>query len=99
MVGKVEIVEALGERTVLLPALIAAALAANDRLKIRLSILQEASAHAAEPGRTALSLERERRAVGLDDPDFAATILSARPLDAATFHAPGAAPSAYKARA
>ena len=91
MVGKVEIVEALGERTVLLPALIAAALAANDRLKIRLSILQEASAHAAEPGRTALSLERERRAVGLDDPDFAATILSARPLDAATFHAPGAA--------
>ena len=51
MVGKIEIVEALGERALLLPSLIAAALAANDRLKMRLSLLQEASARAAEPGR------------------------------------------------
>ncbi|MGO9942494.1 MAG: hypothetical protein ACLPIC_06940 [Rhodoblastus sp.] len=91
MVGKVEIVEALGERAVLLPSLIAAALAANDRLKIRLSILQEASARAAEPGRAALALEQERRAVGLDDPDYDATISGARPIDAATFLSPGAA--------
>ncbi len=91
MVGKVEIVEALGERAVLLPSLIAAALAANDRLKIRLSLLQEASAHAAAPGRAALALEQERRAVGLDDPDYDATISGARPLDPATFLSPGAA--------
>jgi uncharacterized protein Yka (UPF0111/DUF47 family) len=91
MVGKIDIVEALGERVVLLPSLIAAALAANDRLKIRLSLLQEASAHAAEPGRAALSLEQERRAVGLDDSDYDAIISSARPLDAATFLSPGAA--------
>ncbi|MCI4678377.1 hypothetical protein K9U39_08320 [Rhodoblastus acidophilus] len=91
MVGKVAIVESLGERAVLLPALIAEALAANDRLKIRLSLLQEASAHAAEPGRTALTLENERRSVGLDDAALAATVSGARPLDAAHFSAPGAA--------
>ncbi|HUO54534.1 MAG TPA: hypothetical protein VMU18_07330 [Rhodoblastus sp.] len=91
MVGKVAIVESLGERAVLLPALIAEALAANDRLKIRLSLLQEASAQAAEPGRTALSLENERRSVGLDDPAFSATIAGAKPIDAAHFAAPGAA--------
>ena len=91
MVGKIEIVESLGESVVLLPSLIAAALAANDRLKIRLTLLQEASAHAAEPGRTVLPLEQERRAVGLDDAEYDAIVASARPLDAAQFLAAGAA--------
>ncbi len=59
MVGKVAIVESLGEKAVLLPSLIATALAANDRLKIRLTLLQEASAQASEPGRAPPSLERE----------------------------------------
>ncbi len=67
MVAKVEIVEKLGERAVLLPALIEEALAANDRLKIRLTMLQEAAAQASEPGRSAPSMERERRSVGLDE--------------------------------
>lgn len=39
---KTEIVERLGERAVLLPALIGAGLVANDRLKLALSRLQEA---------------------------------------------------------
>ena len=55
MVGKIEIVESLGEGAVLLPALIASALEANDRLKIRLTLLQEASSRAADPGRAPLS--------------------------------------------
>ena len=38
MVAKVEIVEQLGEGAVLLPGLIEAGLAANDRLKIRLTL-------------------------------------------------------------
>ena len=50
MVAKVEIVERLGERAVLLPALIEAGLAANDRLKIRLTMLQEAAAQVVEAG-------------------------------------------------
>lgn len=90
MVNKVTIVEELGERAVLLPALIEAALAANDRLKIRLTILQEASAHAAQPGRASLSLQQERRAAGLGDPAFDTTVLGARSVDSASFMAPGA---------
>ena len=64
MVGKIEIVEAHGERALLAPSLIAAALAANDRLKIRLSLLHEAFAHAAAPGRTVLALEQEPKIQG-----------------------------------
>jgi hypothetical protein len=90
MVAKVEIVERLGERAVLLPAMIEAGLAANDRLKIRLTILQEASAQVVTTGRQPPSLERELREVGLTDPVFAATISSARRIDAETFLAPGA---------
>ncbi len=90
MVAKVEIVERLGERAVLLPALIEEGLAANDRLKIRLTMLQEAAAQASEPGRAAPSMERERRSVGLAEPIFNATISGARRIDAETFLAPGA---------
>ncbi len=90
MVSKIAIVEKLGERAVLLPALIEAALAANDRLKISLTMLQEASAHAAQPGRASLSLEQERRAAGLADPAFDVMISGARDIDAAEFIAPGA---------
>ena len=89
MVAKVEIVEQLGEGAVLLPGLIEAGLAANDRLKIRLTLLQEASAQAATPGRPAPSLERELRSVGLADPVFVATVPGARRIDAETFFAPG----------
>ncbi len=90
MVAKVEIVERLGERAVLLPALIEEGLAANDRLKIRLTMLQEAAAQVSEPGRAAPSMERERRGVGLTDPIFSATVSGARRIDAKTFLAPGA---------
>jgi hypothetical protein len=90
MVEKAEIVRQLGERALLLPALIEAALAANDRLKIRLTLLQEAAAHAADPGRAGDALEAERRAVGLDDPALAALVSGARALDDSCFLAPGA---------
>ena len=91
MVGKIEIVESLGEGAVLLPALIASALEANDRLKIRLTLLQEASSRAADPGRAPLSLDAERRSVGLDAPAFDALVSGARAVDPQGFIAPGAA--------
>ena len=78
MVAKVEIVERLGESAVLLPSLIEEGLAANDRLKIRLTMLQEAAAQASEPNRLAPSLERERRSVGLTEPAFNDTPFRAR---------------------
>lgn len=49
MTSKVEIVEHLGENAVLLPRLLGAALAANDRIKLRLGLLQEALARLQHP--------------------------------------------------
>ena len=90
MSAKAEIVERLGEGAVLLPVLIEEGLAANDRLKIRLTMLQEASAQASQAGRPPPSLERERRSVGLTEPAFDAIVSGARRIDADTFLAPGA---------
>ena len=52
MTAKIEIVERLGETAVLLPTLIGDALAANDRIKLRLSLLQDAKRNAQTPGRS-----------------------------------------------
>ena len=90
MVAKIQIVEQLGERAILLPKLIDEGLAANDRLKLRLSLLQEAATQVSHPGRTAPSMELELRAVGLSEPILSATVSGARPIDADTFMAPGA---------
>jgi uncharacterized protein Yka (UPF0111/DUF47 family) len=90
MAAKVEIVRRLGASAVLLPALIEEGLVANDRLKIRLTLMQEAAAQVLEPARLAPSLERERRSVGLTDAVFSATVSGARRIDADTFLAPGA---------
>ena len=53
-------------------------------------MLQEAGAQASEPSRSAPSMERELRSVGLDSPAFNATISGARRIDAESFLAPGA---------
>lgn len=49
MMRKEEAVAALGQRSLLLPGWVQAALAANDRLKLYLSLLQEAARHAGDP--------------------------------------------------
>jgi hypothetical protein len=61
MTAKVGIVRRLGE-AVLLPSLIAEALNANDRIKVRMTMLQEAAAHAMSVGSAAPSLQAERHA-------------------------------------
>ena len=48
-VRKEEAVESLGQQSLLMPAWIKSALAANDRLKLYLSVLQSAAHHAAHP--------------------------------------------------
>lgn len=55
----------LGQRGLLLPVWVKAALAANDRLKLYLTVLQAASAHAAHPTHDALDLSQELVAAGL----------------------------------
>ena len=90
MVAKELILEQLGESALLLPGLIEEGLAANDRLKIRLSLLQEAAAQVSQPGLAAPAMTRELRAVGLTEPVYAETISGARPLGSDAFIAPGA---------
>ena len=63
---KSQIIEQLGQTDVLLPALIGEGLAANDRVKARLSVLQVAARHARDPQGSRFDLDDECRAVGLD---------------------------------
>ena len=88
--AKTEIIERLGDREVLLPGLIAEALAANDRAKVRLALLQAAAAHAAAPDQPAAILALERGAAGLSAPEFDHVVADAEALDASRFCAPGA---------
>jgi hypothetical protein len=87
--AKIAVVESLGERTVLLPALIAEALAANERLKLRLSVLQEAALQAAQPGRPSRDFNLERRAAGLSDPALDGLVSGARVIAPGHLFLPG----------
>ncbi|HTW35369.1 MAG TPA: hypothetical protein VMD53_12190 [Rhizomicrobium sp.] len=90
MTEKAEIVRQLGEQALLLPALLSDALAANDRLKLRLSLLQDAAAHARDPERPLRTFDRERQAAGLSDPGFDRIITGAHLLAGEHILAPGA---------
>jgi uncharacterized protein Yka (UPF0111/DUF47 family) len=68
--SKSKIVGALGESALLLPALVNEGLAANDRAKYRMALLQTAREHADHPHRTASDLKRERLAAGEPDAEL-----------------------------
>src|SRR3974390_2551729 len=78
MTTKSKILDRLGERAVLLPELISAALASNDRAKRRLTMLQEALAHGENQGIAPRDLSTERRRAELEDALFDNTIVGAR---------------------
>jgi len=63
---KSEIIERLGQADLLLPALIGEGLSANDRVKLRLSVLQAAARRASEPTGAPFDLARECHAAGID---------------------------------
>lgn len=63
---KSHIVQQLGQTDILLPSLIAEGLAANDRAKTRLSVLQAAARHARDPHAAGFDLTEECRAAALD---------------------------------
>ena len=63
---KSDAVAAMGPSRLLLSVWIEAALAANDRLKLYLTVLQAAAAHAEHPESQALDLGRETAAAGVD---------------------------------
>jgi uncharacterized protein Yka (UPF0111/DUF47 family) len=62
---KSQIIEQLGQTDILLPALIAEGLAANDRAKARLSVLQAAARHGRDP-HAHFDLAEECRSAGID---------------------------------
>ena len=63
---KSDAVAAMGPSTLLLPAWIKAALLANDRLKLYLTVLQAAVAHAEHPESETLDLSRETASIGAE---------------------------------
>jgi len=90
MTEKIEIIERLGERALLLPTLLAGALAANERLKLRLTLLQEAVNHARHPDQRPHSFASERHAAGLENAQYDMIVSGARLLSADRIAARGA---------
>ena len=87
---KTEVLAAIGESELSRPASVNAALAANDRVKYALTLLQIAAAHADHPEQRASSLQLERVACGIDDPLLDSIPDAARRLGS-RYHIPGAA--------
>ncbi len=63
---KIEAVASLGQRKLMLPAWVKAALSANDRLKVYLSVVQWASAHATHAHQPLPDLSKEIATAGLN---------------------------------
>lgn len=74
---KSQIVEHLGQTDILLPSLVADALAANDCIKVRMSALQAAVHHARQPDHPGSDLQAECRAAGIAPAAIAALIAGA----------------------
>ena len=91
MSAKSRILDALGESRLTLPALVARALAANDRAKYYFSVLQFAAAHAERPPEERPNLRRERIAAGEERAAFDALIGAARRSSGAAVRIPGVA--------
>lgn len=79
---KAHILGLLGEHTLLLPSLVNMALAANDRIKYRLTLLQSAHFHANHPEAPMPNLRMERLAAGVLESTLDQVIAGAQPLDA-----------------
>ncbi len=75
---KARMVAELGEQGLLLPALVNEALAANDRAKYLLTLLQAARCHANQPDQAAADLQPERLAAGVEDADLDAVVAAGR---------------------
>lgn len=70
MSEKYEILNELGEKRLLLPALVNAALRANDQIKYYFTLIQATRSHADDPGQSHSNLRAERESVGIPDPDL-----------------------------
>lgn len=90
MTTKVKIVEQLGETAVLLPSLIGDALGANDHLKLRLTLLQEAAGHARNPTTEPRHFGAQAGGVMLAELDPDKVVAGAQMIGPDRLHVPGA---------
>jgi len=88
---KSEIIERLGHTDMLLPSLIGEGLAANDRVKARLSILQAACGRARDPQRRQFAMAEECRAAGIDPMPLESLVNGATAAAGERLAAPGLA--------
>jgi uncharacterized protein Yka (UPF0111/DUF47 family) len=91
MTAKTQIVDLLGERALVLPALLTAALVANERAKYILTLLQMAAVQAENPQASAPSLRKEREACGIAEAGFDRVIAQADQDGRGNYIIPGAA--------
>ena len=89
MVGKQAIVAALGEGKLVLPRLVNEALAANDRIKYRLTLLQAARRHADRPGEAPHALHAERLQAGIEDSSLDRFVIDVEPEAPGAYRMPG----------
>jgi len=88
---KAGILEQIGQRSLLLPELINQGLAAHDRLKYYLTLLQTAYRHAGAHGAQVPDLRNEREAAGVFDQSLDYVVGNSRMVSPAVVHIPGAA--------
>jgi hypothetical protein len=90
MPTKASILERIGDDGLLLPQLVMRALAANDRLKYYLTLLQAACAYATAPRSPAPSLRVEREASGITDSSLDHIIEGSSTIGVDRLHVPHA---------
>jgi hypothetical protein len=87
---KARIVGELGQRELLLPALVNEALAANDRAKYLMTLLQVSCDHADHPDMNATDLGPERHACGVDAAELDTIAARSRKMGPGVYHIPSA---------
>jgi uncharacterized protein Yka (UPF0111/DUF47 family) len=91
MATKTQIVDFLGDKALVLPALLDASILGNERAKYALSLLQMAASHAEHPEEgPAPSLRDDREACGIADPTFDRSIGASVSDGHGNFHIRGA---------
>src|SRR5689334_22303786 len=90
MAPKTRVVDHIGERALVLPALLTAALDANEQAKYVMTLLQLAAAQAENPQTPPPSLRTEREACGIADRQLDRSIALAEHDGRGTYHIPGA---------
>ncbi len=88
--AKTQIVDFLGEGALVLPALLASALVANERAKYVLTLLQMAASQAENPQASTTSLREDREACGITDTKFDRASAQAEYDGSGNYHIPGA---------